>query len=351
MVATELRRALETLEIPVAVATVSTDSSQHPRRDGPILRFPKTPDYYAPEGAQFRPKRVVPWIEQTLPTPTVLHVHSVAFQQVVAECRARWRVPLVYTCHSLFVDESPRVPESILIGQVRLLHDSDIVVVPSQWLRERLAVVYPDVLDRVQIVPNGVVWPAAPPAPLSPADPTMLFVGRLVEGKGLEDLIAAMALVRPDYALRLDIVGSGSTSYVAKLQALTTSLGLTAKVRWLGTVDHAAVSLLYPRYRALVVASHHESFGLAALEALAGGLPLIATKAGGLQDFLSEQVADLVPRGSPRALRDAMHRVLADPVAARVRAERGRALARHYAWPTIARRYLAIFEQVEGMIR
>lgn len=342
VVAVSLYQALDHAGDSLTLVT-QVPTGTEPTARPSIVRIPRVPPYYRPTEEQFDPNTVVPWLRPLSPSPTVLHVHSVSFQRVVSATRALWPVPLVYTCHSLMVDETPAPAPEVLAGQEALLKMSDMIVVPSRWLRDRLLATYPWCSSKVEVIPNGVrlpstVWSGAPLG-----DPRLLFVGRAIRGKGIEDLLHALSLLP---AVRLDLIGTGGADYLAHLKALASSLHVADRISWLGALPHDTVPTLYPRYRAVVVPSHQESFGMVALEALAASIPLISTTAGGLAEFVSDEVAEVVPVGNPALLAEAVRRLIREPGLAEERARRGRALAAEYAWPAVAGRYQALFERL-----
>jgi glycosyltransferase involved in cell wall biosynthesis len=153
--------------------------------------------------------------------------------------------------------------------------------------------------------------------------PMIGAVGRLEPVKGLTILLEAAASLRNRYPdLRVELAGSGTCE--PRLRSLAAQLGLDAMVRFLGW--RADVDALHRRWQAFAQPSVHEGFGLAALEAMAAGLPVVASAAGGLPELVEDgRTGFLVPVDSVEALADRLGRLLEDE---RLRARMGGAARR-----------------------
>jgi len=146
-------------------------------------------------------------------------------------------------------------------------------------------------------------------------------MARLVQGKGVDDLVTAVARTGRDN-FRLHVAGDGPERL--GLEALATRLGVDSRTRFGGWVDDAA-----PFWRscdvAVVPSRWPESFGLTAVEAMASGLPVIATKSGALDELVVDAATGLtVPSGDPDAIAAALRRYAADPGLAAAHGAAGR---------------------------
>jgi phosphatidyl-myo-inositol alpha-mannosyltransferase len=197
-----------------------------------------------------------------------------------------------------------------------------------------------------RIVPNGVDvarFAGAEPADLGPGT-KVLFVGRLDERKGFRvalDAFARLAPGRPD--LRLVVVGDGPERAAA--DGLPDDV--RARVRFLGTVPNAE---LHPIEAAcdlyLGPAVGGESFGIVLVEALAAGLPVIASDIPGYDEVLTDGVDGLlVPPRDAAALAAAAGEVLDDPGRAAALAAAGRARAAAFDWPVVAGQLEALYAE------
>jgi glycosyltransferase involved in cell wall biosynthesis len=140
-------------------------------------------------------------------------------------------------------------------------------------------------------------FPVAPP----PADPRLVYVGRLAPEKGLDVLLRALAVVRERRAdVGLDIVGDGQTR--AALEAQAAALGVSDAVRFRGALAPDEVASAIAQARMLVLPSRREGLPAAALEALSTGRPVVASAVGGLVDLLGTDYGITVPPDDHRAL-------------------------------------------------
>ncbi len=133
--------------------------------------------------------------------------------------------------------------------------------------------------------------------------------GNLIQRKGYDLLLRALAEVRGrDLDCSLTVIGDGEEA--EPLRELTRSLGLEENVRFLGRLTRAAMAEEYRDADAFTLASRLETFGVVYIEAMAAGLPVIATACGGPEDFVSHDNGILVPAEDAAALADAMERMI-----------------------------------------
>ncbi|HZY70942.1 MAG TPA: glycosyltransferase family 4 protein [Thermoplasmata archaeon] len=156
---------------------------------------------------------------------------------------------------------------------------------------------------------------AAPtPEPPSTAPPTVGYLGRIEPYKGVLDLADAVGRLRSRFPdLRLDIAGEGP--FRPKLEEHLRALGLTGTTTFRGRVEGAAKERWFAGIHLLAMPSNAwENFGLVALEALARGRPVVATRVGGIPDIVEDSSTGLlVSISEPEALARAIGRLLEDP--------------------------------------
>ncbi len=241
--------------------------------------------------------------------------------EVVAWLLARsWGVPhALHVEHSsAFLPEDPLFaprPLRPLIGlALRLPRRVAAVSVPlarsmARHFGVRGAAVVPNVLGRIHV-------DAA--SPVDAKAERIVCVASLNEGKRVDAVIEAVAELRgTNVGLALDVVGDGPLT--ASLRARCADRGWTW-CRFHGEVPPASVAGLLRGARAFVSASAFETFGMAHLEALAAGVPIVSTRCGGPESFLPEGFATFVDRDAedlPRALADALAVELARDTPAR----------------------------------
>jgi len=157
-------------------------------------------------------------------------------------------------------------------------------------------------------------------------------------------LIDALRLVR-DLPLGVSIVGEGSAGEQRSLLARARRCGVAQRIQWHGLVPDA--SRLYKAFDVFVLSSRTEGTPIVLLEAMAAGVPIVATRVGGVPDVLTSAEAVLVPSASPVALAAAIRAVYRDPAAAHARAQRARErLLADFTVPPWVRRYEAVYRLV-----
>ncbi len=173
-----------------------------------------------------------------------------------------------------------------------------------------------------------------------------LFVGRIAPNKAQHDVIKAFAVYRRmvDPLARLHLVGrSSSHRYLTALEALVADLGLSAAVRFTGSVSHEALIAYYRTADVLVCLSDHEGFGVPLLEAMHAGLPIVAYAAAAVPETLGA-AGLLLPTKAPVEVAVAVARVVHD---ARLRAAliaAGRSRLADFALERTSARFLAAIE-------
>jgi glycosyltransferase involved in cell wall biosynthesis len=165
-------------------------------------------------------------------------------------------------------------------------------------------------IDRpIDVLPNFIDETHFAPGARPVAEPfRFVSVGHLVPQKGVDVLLRALAIcLAGGEQFHLTIVGKGYEEDA--LQATARELGLERSVTWLGAPERNAMPEIYRAADAFVLASRHESFGVVVIEALASGLPVVATRCGGPEEIVTEDVGELAPPEDPAALADAMSRL------------------------------------------
>ncbi len=212
--------------------------------------------------------------------------------------------------------------------------------------------VYP---DKVKVIPMGVDLKNTfvPDLDLKRSDHELLFVGRLVEKKGVEVLIKAMPEIlasRPETSLT--IAGSGPLEN--DLKALTARLNLSDKVSFLGMVPQNQLPRLYQRAALAVFpfvrakSGDQEGLGLVIVEAMGCGCPVIASNIPAVHDtVIHNQTGILVQPGSPQDLAQAVITALDDKSLCRKIAPMARHKVEHeFDWEITVERFKRIYEDV-----
>jgi D-inositol-3-phosphate glycosyltransferase len=210
--------------------------------------------------------------------------------------------------------------------------------------------------SRITIVPSGVdcsvFSPNGPAVPRQPGSRRLLAVGRLVERKGLRDAIDALHEV-PDAELLIVGGSPGADPAATRLREHVERAGLADRVRLVGAVPRAEMPKWYRSADLLVTAPWYEPFGLTALEAMACGVPVVATAVGGLTDTVEAGVTgDLVPPRDPGALGVALRKLLDDDARRAEYAEAAVERVReHYPWHSTAAKLETIYSELSTVVK
>jgi glycosyltransferase involved in cell wall biosynthesis len=164
----------------------------------------------------------------------------------------------------------------------------------------------------------SIAEPGTDPAARAPRigdPPRLLAVGAVVPRKGYDLLVGALAgLAHLPWSLTIAGALDRDAETVERLRADIAAHGLTGRVALAGAVDAAGLDRLYVTADISVIASLHEGYGMAAAEAMARGLPLVASTGGALAATIPDAAAVKYPKGDQGRLRAALHHMLRDPV-------------------------------------
>ncbi len=184
------------------------------------------------------------------------------------------------------------------------------VIVTSAPMGRLLTADYAVSAERITIARPGTD-PALPAKGSSDGIVRLLSVGSLVEGKGYDVLVAALASLA-EFPWQLTIAGDAGRDprYAAMLRTEITSQGLLDRIAILGAVTPERLGKLYRASDLFVLASHFESYGMAFAQAIAHGLPVIGTNAGAIPETVPENAGILVSPGDTAALARALRRLI-----------------------------------------
>ena len=202
-------------------------------------------------------------------------------------------------------------------------------------------------LRHVLVIPNGLSCPVPTQMPEKETDLTVLFVGRLIKMKGIEDALDAFAQVAAAVpTARLWVVGSGHPRYEASLRGRTRSLGMEGKVTFWGRLAEEEKLRLMGRAHVLIHPSVKEGWGLVVLEANAQGTPAVGYAVAGLRDSIRHgETGFLTPPRQPVALAEAIVALWRDPARREAMGRAALAWASTFRWDDSARAWCEVLEQ------
>jgi len=245
----------------------------------------------------------------------LIHGHGLRGAALAAAAGVKSRTPVVITVHN-------RIGSPSLLTKLGLrgaFRHSRAIIAVSQAVAEDIGLIAPGIRT-VEVIPNGVELPepvsdahraeARRRMGLAGTDLVVLAVGRLEHEKGFDVLLRAASELADRGSIRILIAGDGSRR--EELESLAGKLGLGSTVRFLGY--RTDLSECYAAADVVAAPSRSEGQGLAALEAMAYGLPVIASRTGGLPEVVEDGVTGiLVTPEDIHALAETLAALLCDP--------------------------------------
>jgi len=281
-------------------------------------------------------------------TYDLIHSHYWLSAWVGDALAREWGVPHVATFHTLAevksrarAGEDEAGPRSVTERRVAAAADSIIVFTAHE--RGALRRLYDVSEEKVCVVPAGVDLALFRPGDQRAARDrlglnghcTLLYVGRLAPIKGVEVLMHTVASTEAPRAVRLLVVG-GSGEHdreYQRMRHLVRELAIQDRVDFLGSLNHDLLPLYYQAADVCVVPSYYESFGLVALEAMACGTPVVASRVAGLQTIVRDNRSGyLVPWHCPDAFADRLEVLLANDILRESMGREARSIAQSMSW-------------------
>lgn len=245
--------------------------------------------------------------------PDIIHAHHVWIIPYVA---SESGLPYVISCHGTDLMGYKNGPRYREYAMTAAQHAHALIAISNQVQTDAMRT-YQLPKGKVPLIGNGFGTDHFKLLPhISKADvldefgltggdkPLVSFVGKFTDFKGIDVLLKAAAVYENELpGIQTVLVGHGGLW--DEMHALKEQLGLKG-VRFLGHQSQDVLARIYNAANVSIVPSRIEPFGLVAIEALACGTPVVATNAGGLPDFINEEVGSLVPVDDPERLADAI---------------------------------------------
>jgi D-inositol-3-phosphate glycosyltransferase len=289
-------------------------------------------------------------------------VHSHYWLSGVAAMRLAcfWGVAHVTMFHTLgrlkqLANPNESEPPLRLEMEQRLIHQADRIITATADERSHIVRYCGATSRQVDIVPCGVDLKLFEPCEKRlarqqlglPLDsPLLLFVGRLDPFKGPDQLFRAVAMMQEN--AQVVIVGGklSADTDLQELQRLAQKLQIAERVHFVGSQPRQNMPLFYNAADVTVVPSYHETFGLAAVESLACGTPVVATRAGGLMTVVQDgKTGFLVPR-CPGFFAERLDVLLSDPTLREKMGAAARASVMEFSWQNVAQQVYAIYAEL-----
>jgi D-inositol-3-phosphate glycosyltransferase len=310
----------------------------------------------------------------------VIHSHYWLSGLAARELRQSWGAPIVQMFHTLAqmknsIAASPDEyePERRIEGEAEVMGFADRLVAATPLERAQMVWLYGADAQKIAVVPCGVDLNLFYPIPQFEAKEALglplercviLYVGRIEPLKGIDTLLRAIALLAPEMPcwrdeLSVSIIGGAPgagieqvNAELARLERLRAELGIEDLVTFQGAKDQDRLVYYYSAAEMVVMPSHYESFGMVALEAMACGTPVVASKVGGLAFNVQDgRTGFLVPDGDAEALAAKIRLLLKDRDLNLELGQQASAWARRYSWPVIADQVVDLYEQVQPAVQ
>jgi D-inositol-3-phosphate glycosyltransferase len=308
----------------------------------------------------------------------VIHSHYWLSGLAARDLRRAWGAPIIQMFHTLAhmknsVAPSPQEwePERRITGEAEVMDLADRLVAATPLERAQMVWLYGVESGKIAVVPCGVDLDLFHPIPQNEAKDILglpiercviLFVGRIEPLKGIDTLLRAIALIAPEMPcwrdeLSVIIIGGAPgagieqvNAELARLEHLRAELGIEDLVTFLGAKDQDTLGYYYSAAEMVVMPSHYESFGMVALEAMACGTPVVASKVGGLAFSVQDgHTGFLVPDRDAEALAAKIRLLLKDRDLRQQMGEQAVHWAQRYGWSTIANQTIELYEQVQPL--
>ena len=295
-------------------------------------------------------------------TYDLVHSHYWLSGRVGMTLSRTWNVPHVATFHTLAQTKlrarvGEREPARRSKVESLVMRDADAIIVSTEEEKQDAVRLYDAHPQKIKVIPAGVNLDTFKPVNQSIArqrvgiheKQVILYVGRIEPLKGIDVLLEAAALLDRSDDIRVLIVGGspGNDAELGRLKALTTELGIESMVTFTGAIKQNKLPDYYSAADVFVLPSHSESFGLAALEAMACGAPVVVSRVGGLKTFIDNgETGYLVPWRCPEPFVQRLEMLLANPLLREAMGRAARAKALQMGWGHAADRILGFYSSL-----
>lgn len=296
----------------------------------------------------------------------LIHSHYWLSGQVGRKLKGAWGAPHVVMFHTLGEAKNrhhlnEREPQYRIEAEGEVARSVDRVICASEGERELVTQVYGVPHSRISVVPCGVDTDEFQPGDqraareqigLAGDDPIVLYVGRIERLKGIDILVRAAAQV--EGCFQLVILGGDAKDAERKheLMELARDLGVCQRIHFIDAVPHEELPLYYSAADVCVVPSYYESFGLVAVEAMACGVPVIASRVGGLKDTVRDgRTGYLVAWRCPEPFAERLDLLLNNESLRRSMGREARAVAERYHWSEVAASVEGVYHELVSAYR
>jgi D-inositol-3-phosphate glycosyltransferase len=301
-------------------------------------------------------------------TYDVIHSHYWIAVEAGDRLARMWDVPHLAMFHTLGdVKLRARASEHELPARLeaerRLVHAVDGIVAATTHERQLLRQLYRVQPQRVSVIPLGVDLNRFTPEPQAAARAALgldtgvgaeeqrvvLSVGRIEPLKGFDILVRAIAEMTERDRVHLLIVGGDERAApeVARIRATAEEVGVADRVRFVGAVPHEELHRYYCAADVVAVPSFYESFGLVAIEAMACGVPVVASRVGGLTSTVADgRTGYLIPWRCPGPFAEKLDLLLENESLRQTLGSAAARSMRAYSWAAVAASLIGLYDSL-----
>ncbi len=286
--------------------------------------------------------------------PDLILAHSVTWAGYAsALIHKQYGLPYLVVEHrSFFVWSTPEARKMVKPFYLPFFEEAyrncQALVPVSDSLMNGLTHLMPWIGEKTHIIPNMIREDMfLPPNELRKSDPFVFFwAGRLEHVKGIDVLLKAVHVLKQeiDTPFRVRLAGKGSLR--AELELQSDELGLS-QVDFLGRISREEMQAEMQGANCFVLPTRYEAFGAVLIEAMASGLPVIATRSGGPDSIVNEENGLLIDVGDPTQLAEAMEQIIANYKSYSSSKIRSQTIGQ-YGQSAVMKKYRELFEQILG---
>ncbi len=305
----------------------------------------------------------------------LLHSHYWMSGIAALSLKQKWNIPLVHMFHTLGKmklrvgkTEEEREGQYRIEGEMKILKEADQIIAATPAELAQLQWLYKADVEKITVIPPGVDITRFYPIPQDEAKEfigiprcqrMVLFVGRIEPLKGLDILLEAVAILKKngDWSRNpfcLIVIGgaaddelNGQSDEQTRLNELRENYGLRDLVVFLGNKSQDTLPYYYSAAEIVVMPSQYESFGMAALEAMACGTPVVASNVGGLAYIVQDgKTGFAVPVDEPDTLALRINQILSNPSLRASMSEQAASFAKNYRWETITKQIIGVYRSL-----
>lgn len=305
----------------------------------------------------------------------LIHSHYWLSGLAALKLKEIWNVPVLHMFHTLayLKNSVARTPQEFesplrLSSEKKIVQEVDGIISATEIEKNDLQQHYDADPQKITVLPPGVDLCRFYPIPkdeakaaigIPPNEKVILYVGRIEPLKGIDNLLKAIALLRktdiltscPHYVAIIGGDPDKPREYLdlemRNLKDLNHSLGLDDMVVFLGKKAQDSLPYYYSASEVVVMPSHYESFGMVALESMACGTPVIATKVGGLELLVQNEVTGLsVPDDDPESLAGQLKKIICKEGLREVLSKNCLHFTKSFSWSIITFKLIEIYQHM-----